>query len=507
MRLQGRREKSVWNTVVALLSELLVTAVGFLLPRAIISNYGSAANGLVTSLQQFIQYFTLVEAGLAGAALYALYKPLAEEDDGEIRAILYSAKRMYRISGGIYLGILTIFAFLYPFLVAQTGFSYGEVVTLFLLIGLNGATQLLFIGKYKVLLNATQNNRISVLINSLSTCLYSLIIIVASYCHVPVVAAVAMAVCAYLLRAGAYYLAARRLFPQYRYEKTRQRYRFAGQKEVFIQQILAMVVLNCGTLVLSFTKTDMALISVYNIYNMVLTAVFLVAYCVDNGVAASFGDLIARNDLPHLQQVYREYEVLFQIFWTVLFTCVSVLYKPFVQLYAGGFTDAQYVRPTLCVLCSILGGAWVIRNQQSVPVTAAGRFKQMQKGHIIEAVLTVVLSLGGLLLWGLEGLVAGRALSALYRAVDLAIHNNRHVVHMKLGFTIRQILLSAAVLLALNGLFALLQRYWMVDTIPEWILLAVLCAAASGVGAVAVAFGTCPDVMKKWLSKLLRAVK
>ena len=73
----NRRKASIRNTVIALTSEILVTVVGFMLPRAIMVNYGSETNGLITSLQQFIQYFTLLEAGLSGAAVFALYKPLS----------------------------------------------------------------------------------------------------------------------------------------------------------------------------------------------------------------------------------------------------------------------------------------------------------------------------------------------------------------------------------------------------------------------------------------------
>ena len=81
MKVNGRREKSIQNTIVALMSETIVTLVGFFMPRAIILNYGSAMNGLITSLQQFIQYFSLIEAGLLGAAVFSLYKPLAEKNE------------------------------------------------------------------------------------------------------------------------------------------------------------------------------------------------------------------------------------------------------------------------------------------------------------------------------------------------------------------------------------------------------------------------------------------
>ena len=95
-------------------------------------------------------------------------------------------------------------------------------------------------------------------------------------------------------------------------------------------------------------------ISVFTTYNMVLTAIFLVTNAVNTGVSASFGDLIARHDENKLTQVYKEYEVLFQAFWVIVFSCVLVLYQPFMRLYTEGIEDAAYIRPELCFLCSIL---------------------------------------------------------------------------------------------------------------------------------------------------------
>ena len=49
----------------------------FIIPCIMLKYYGSEINGLVSSINQFIVYFNLVEAGLSGAAIYVLYKPLA----------------------------------------------------------------------------------------------------------------------------------------------------------------------------------------------------------------------------------------------------------------------------------------------------------------------------------------------------------------------------------------------------------------------------------------------
>ena len=58
--------------------------------------YGSEINGLVSSINQFIVYFNLVEAGLSGAAIYALYKPLAENNHKAINSIVSAARNFIR---------------------------------------------------------------------------------------------------------------------------------------------------------------------------------------------------------------------------------------------------------------------------------------------------------------------------------------------------------------------------------------------------------------------------
>ncbi len=482
----NRRKQSLLNTVIALLSEAVVTVVGFWLPQAIIVNYGSKANGLITSLQQLMQYFILIEAGLSGAAVFSLYKPLAENDTTQIQRILASARKLYSKIGWVFVLIVGVTSVIYPFLIADTGYPNWMVSVLFCSIGLNGATQLLFIGKYKVLLNASQNNRYVVFLNSISTCLFSLTIIIASYLKIHFLVAVGLGCMAYLIRALCYWLVARKLFPQYSYREHAEPYQFKNQREVFIQQILSLLVMNSNILILSFTKTDMAQISVFTVYNMVLTAVFMLTNAVHNGVSAGFGDLIARNDIPKLQKTYGEYEFMYQIFWTVVFACLSALYLPFISIYSGKFTDVVYVRPVLCLMFSILGAVWSVRIQQSVIIVAAGKFKEIQRGSIIEAILAVVLSAAGLLLWGLEGMMVGRVLAAIYRMVDFTLFSHRHVLKMKLSITLKGILGSAVIILIVNGLTAWLTSSWQINTYIKWGICALLVVTVSVVLAVAV---------------------
>lgn len=476
----SRHSSSIRNTFVALISEIVVSLVGILLPQAIILAYGSQTSGLITSIQQLVQYFTLVESGLAGAAIFSLYKPLAENNSPLINRILFSVRRVYRKLGWIFILVVIVASSLYPAFTASVGYPYWMISLLFCMLSLNGATQLLFIGKYKVLLNATQNSRYVTLLNSISTCLFSVTIIICSSGRLHILLTIALGTLTYLLRSLGYYIVIRKKFPQYTYGETSIEYRFEHQREVFIQQILTMIAMNSGILVLSFAKTDMAEISIFSVYNMVLMAVFLFTNAVSTGVSASFGDLIARHDRTHLQRTYGEYEVLYLIFWTVIFACTSILYEPFISVYSQKINDVEYVRPTLCLLFSIYGAVWSIRMQQSVFIVAAGKFKEIQKTSIVEALLTVVLSVVGLRLGHIEGLMVGRIVAATYRMIDLTQFNHRYVLKMSSALTWKGIVCSIAVIVGINLLVGYSQLRTWVNTYPRWILLACGTAFVSG---------------------------
>ena len=70
----------MYNSMATAIYQVIVMLAGFVTPRILLQFYGSEMNGLVSSINQFITYFSLVEAGIAGAAVYSLYKPLAEKD-------------------------------------------------------------------------------------------------------------------------------------------------------------------------------------------------------------------------------------------------------------------------------------------------------------------------------------------------------------------------------------------------------------------------------------------
>lgn len=101
--------------------------------------YGSEINGLISSILQFISYFNLVEAGLSSAAVYSLYKPIAEKDYNRINRIVVAAKHFYVKSGFIFVGLVVILAICYPFITDSTVLDQTSIFVLVLVLGVNGS--------------------------------------------------------------------------------------------------------------------------------------------------------------------------------------------------------------------------------------------------------------------------------------------------------------------------------------------------------------------------------
>lgn len=75
-----RSKKAIKNIIFSLTLQIITIICGFIVPKLIISSYGSDVNGLITSISQFLAYITLLEAGFGPVIRSTLYKPIANNN-------------------------------------------------------------------------------------------------------------------------------------------------------------------------------------------------------------------------------------------------------------------------------------------------------------------------------------------------------------------------------------------------------------------------------------------
>ena len=79
-----RSRSAIKNIFSSLLTQLVTLICGFITPVLIIEKYGSAVNGLMSSISQFLAYISLLDAGFGPVLKSVLYKPLAKKNKEEI---------------------------------------------------------------------------------------------------------------------------------------------------------------------------------------------------------------------------------------------------------------------------------------------------------------------------------------------------------------------------------------------------------------------------------------
>lgn len=84
----SRSKKAFRNTICQLLLEAITAACGLILPRLILSYFGSTYNGIIQSISQFISCIALLKSGIGSVTRAALYKPLAQNDSVGISEVV-----------------------------------------------------------------------------------------------------------------------------------------------------------------------------------------------------------------------------------------------------------------------------------------------------------------------------------------------------------------------------------------------------------------------------------
>ena len=148
-----KNKTTLLNIITSLLLQLIALVYGFLNSRLIIQYFGSNVNGLITSLNQFLSYITLIEGGITGVITAVLYTPLVSGDQNKISAILVTTKRFFRIVGIIFIIYTIILGVVYP-LVSSEGFDFYFVFLLTIILSINLLIQYMLSLTYKTLLVA-----------------------------------------------------------------------------------------------------------------------------------------------------------------------------------------------------------------------------------------------------------------------------------------------------------------------------------------------------------------
>ena len=407
--------KVYYNVLTQGVLQVTSMAIGLILPRFILSAYGSEYNGIVLSITQFLAFIGVLRLGVAGATRVALYKTLANGDVVGTSGIVKATEEfMQRIAYIIVVYVLFLLLF-FPWYI-DSSYSWLEISTLVLAIGAGTFAEYYFGITYITLLDSAQLTFISTglrFILSLLNVTSVVLLIVNGYSIqiVKITSAIIFAISPMLL---SYYVP--RIFGLNKtveadYSALKQRY------DVMASSVANIVHENTAIFVLTLL-TNPLVVSVYAIYALVTSGLRQILNVFTTGLEAYFGDMWAKGNISGIKAALSHYEYFISCFISIVYTCAFVLIIPFIKLYTEGVHDIEYILPTYAFLALLAEMLFCIRAPYLTLVQAAGKYKETKHGSYVEAGLNIIISIIGTLSWGIIGVAIGTLSANLFRTVQ-----------------------------------------------------------------------------------------
>lgn len=492
---------SIMNTTSSIISQIVVMVIGLVLPRLYIETYGSEVNGLVTSITQFISYFTLVEAGLASAGVSALYGPIASKDTSKINRVLVAIRNFYYKTGTIFSGLIIGLAVIYPLFIKVKGFGYWDILILVIVLGFHGVIDFFTLSKYRALLTADQRYYVIANATTIANLINFVAVLVAIKLHMHITVVRAVALTMYIIRTLIINIYVRYKYKYVDFSTSADEKALNKRWDAMILQLLGLAQTSMPVVILTVFAKELSAVSVYSIYNMVASSIISLLFTVTNGFSASFGNLIAEGKDNEFQEHYKFYEFIFLAVTAVVYACMLVMYIPFVSVYTRGITDCEYIYPLVAVLFAVNGLAYNIKTPAGTLIGSAGVFKETKRGTYIQTIIAVVFCIGLTPFLGIPGLLIGLIASNIYRDIELIIFMNRNIVKIPIRESVKNVV-SCLIIFTLGCLCILFVPQSMVSYF-SWLKYAMLV----GIIICAEAVLVCALFNKKYLMLGFKKIK
>lgn len=449
-------KKIIKNTVVGLGSQVIILILGLIVPRIIMTHYGSDTNGLMNTITQIFTYMALLEAGISNASRNALYKYIVKDDRDGISLIMSASRRYYRRIAYIYLAAVVALSFVVPFIL-KTEIDYWTIFFFVIFEGLTSVVAFYFINTWTAFLTASGKTYITNSLTLLSKVLgYGVRITLALFnINIAFIQVGYFAVS--LIQLSIYYVYMRKKYGWIDYKAAPKDFRLADRNAYIVTEIAWTAFSSTDLIILSmFVSTSLS--SVYSTYNMVFVALNTLLNSIYSALNYNLGQAYS-NDLEQYKRLHDIFHSFFVSCMTILMSVAYILIISFVRLYTSGVTDINYVDARLpiffCLVQMMSWSRYVAGNLSGI----AGYAKQTSYISLIEAAINIIVSLVLVQFLGILGVLIGTVSALPLKVVYLNWLADRKIMKRSPLKTVLVLLINYAIFAAT----VVLCLFWQVS--------------------------------------------
>lgn len=433
------------NIVSSLTLQIFTFISGLIIPRIILVYFGSEVNGLITSLNQFLSFISLVEGGLGSIVLASLYKPIQKNDNKEIASVLYTANQFYFQVAIVFITYSVIITLLYPY-IANTNFDAKYIGLMSGILCLNMIVQYYLSISNRLYLEASKRGYI--VYNT-----QSILIVITTFGtallvrFVPNIFALKFyRVLVYSLQPIIFNYFTSKYISRAKCEfenKDLKEKRWSGLG----QNIAFFIHSNTDVAVLTIFSS-LTSVSIYSVYSMIVVGLRTVVITIKNGFNPVLGEALAKNDKDQLTRQFNIFEFIMDNVSIVVFGCTARLIVPFVSLYTQGIQDADYKQPIFALILVLSELIFCMREPHLSLDYDAGKFKETQFGAYGEAIINLISSVILVNKFGIIGVAIGTLIAVIFRTIYHVYYNKKNVINRDIILFLKRVLVAVCSIFA-----------------------------------------------------------
>ncbi len=418
-----RTKNASRNIVFGIVLRIYQIAVPFLMRTAMIYFMGVQYLGLNSLFTSILQVLNLAELGVGSAMVYSMYKPIADDDETTICALMQLYKLYYRVTG---LVIAVVGLLLTPFIPNLINGDLPPELNIYVLYLLNLAVTVLsyWLFAYKnSLLQAHQRtdvtSKVTLVTNTIQYGLQFLVLITIKNYYIYVLAAFATQALTNIVTA----IVATKMYPDYhpggKLPKTQVQDINHRIRDLFTSKLGGVIVNSADTVVIS-AFLGLTMLAIYQNYYYILTSIIGFVGIVFQSCTAGMGNsVIVETKEKNFNDLKK---FTFLISWIAGFCtcCLLCLYQPFMEIWVG--EDLMLGFSAVICFC-IYYFVYEINQLLNTYKDAAGIWHEDRFRPLVTAIANLTMNLILVQFWGIYGVLLSTALSMLFVGMPWLLHN------------------------------------------------------------------------------------
>lgn len=476
----ARTKNTLRNIAFGSLNRIINIVLPFITRTVILYIMGTQYLGLSSLFSSILSFLSLTELGIGAAMVYSMYKPIAENDQSTICALLNLYKKLYRIIGAV---ILVLGLSLMPFLKILVPEELPPDINLYLLyfIYLINAVLSYWLFAYKnALVQAYQrddiNSKIAVIITPASYAVMLVSLFLTKNYYAYVIWLPVFTVLTNILRL----VFVNRNFPglEPEGEISRELKQSIFKKTTaLIGTKLNTVVLNAADNLVMSAFLGLTAIAMYGNYHYIMSSIIGFLGIVYSSMTAGLGNSLQTDSLDTNYRNFEKFSFInsWLVGWCAV--CLVCLYQPFMQIWVG----EELMFPFYVVL--EMGLYFYVYQIRKIPVVykdAAGIWWEDRFRPYVCMIVNVVLNIVLVQVIGISGIILSTVFSLFisipwenYTIFKYVFHRSSKSYYGKMFLSASTMLLAGAVTLWICSLLS--------DGIPAFVLKMCVCVVVPNV--------------------------